>query len=303
MYREKVQPRQQSRVIVRQQSQLNVFQVYTILGSSLCTSNRRQFLGFLLGQSLGTLGELGLSLETHDTATPLPDKIGIVVELLESQVLQERQLTLISLVNTSEANDSSSLHVHECTETSLVLDNHERDLHLTAKGRHPHDQFDRVHIVGNQDETRLLVFDQCGNVLETVLDLKGSLWGSFLTFSGSNSGFLNTLLLGSRSRRAVLVEKSKDRHGFILSNRLGKLINSRRDLQALVQDSALTLQAHVTRPLDKAGQITTSGTNISTNGKGTRAAGKERVRGLGGLWFGLVLFGLWLGVFLGSLLQ
>lgn len=37
---------------------------------------------------------------------------------------------------------------------------------------------------------------------------------------------------------------------------LGKLVDCRGDLQTLVEDGALPLQADVTRPFDKARQIT-----------------------------------------------
>jgi hypothetical protein len=268
---------------------------------SLCSANGSQLLGFLFRQSLGTLGELGLSLETHDTATPLADQVGIVIVLFEGKILKKRQLTLIGLVDTSQANDSGSLHVHESTETSLVLDNHEGNLHLAAQGRHPHDQFDRVDIVGNQDEARLLVFHQSGNVLESVLDLEGSLGRCLLAFGSRHGSFLDALLLGGRCGGAVLVEEGKDRHGFILANRLGKLVDRRRNLQTLVQHSALTLNAHVPGPLDEATQITTGGTNVATNGERAWAGRKERVRGLGDLGLGVASLGLGFGVLFRSL--
>jgi hypothetical protein len=284
---------------VRQQSQR--FES-SIISSSLCNANRSQLLGFLLGLSLGTLGELRLGLETHDTASPLSDKFRIVVVLLIGQVLKELELTFVLLVDTSKAYNGSSLHVHKSTKTCLILDNHERNLHLTAQSRHPHDEFQRVNIVGNQDKRRLLVLDKSGNVLESVLDLERNLGSSLFSFSSSSGGLLDTLLLGSRGFRAVLVKQSKDSHGFILAKGLGKLVNRRRDLEALVQDSSLTLNANITRPLYETTQITTSGANVTSNGKGTGSAGKQRVRSLYDLGLGLVLLGLGLGLFLcGSL--
>jgi hypothetical protein len=64
----------------------------------------------------------------------------------------------------------------------------------------------------------------------------------------------------------------------------------------------LTLNANITRPLYETTQITTSGANVTSNGKGTGSAGKQRVRSLYDLGLGLVLLGLGLGLFLcGSL--
>ena len=44
-------------------------------------------------------------------------------------------------------------------------------------------------------------------------------------------------------------------HTLVGIQSLGEVVDGRRDLQALLQDGALTLQTHVTRPLDKAGQV------------------------------------------------
>merc|ERR1719198_1120436 len=45
------------------------------------------------------------------------------------------------------------------------------------------------------------------------------------------------------------------RHGSALVESLGELVDGRRDLQALVQNLALALQAHVRRPLDVAAEV------------------------------------------------
>ena len=55
-----------------------------------------------------------------------------------------------------------------------------------------------------------------------------------------------------KSARRISTEKT---HTLVGIQSLGEVVDGRRDLQALLQDGALALQTHVTRPLDKAGQV------------------------------------------------
>lgn len=116
-------------------------------------------------------------------------------------------------------------------ETSLALNDDVRDTHLTAKSRKEDDQFDRVNIISNDDERRLLCLDERDAVVETVFDemrlllrlllflLRGSL------SSSSETGFL--LLLGLR---AVLVKQLEELRRSVLVESVGELRNRRRDL-------------------------------------------------------------------------
>jgi len=255
--------------------------------NSLGTSKRGQLLGFFGSHGLGTLVQLGLSLETHVSTTPLLDKVGIVVVLFHGQILQEIQLCFVSLVDIRQTDNSGSLHVHQGSETSLVLDNHKGDTHLAAQSRKPEDELNGVYIVGNEDQRSLLLFDKVGDSLETTSHRVGVLVVLFTL----GRHFLDTLLLGSRSLGTVLVEECKESHGFVLAQRVGKLVNGGRNLEALVQDGALALETHILGPLDESTQITTRGSNVSANLKGTGLGGKERILGsLGGLGLGFLLF-------------
>jgi hypothetical protein len=263
-----------------------------LLVACLGTSQSSQLLGFLGGDGLGTLAELGLRLETHDTTTPLADQLGIVVVLFVGQVLQQFQLGHVFGADAREADGRRRLLCAQGTETSLVLDNHKGNLHLTAESGQPHDEFNGIDIVGNQDQGSLLLFHQGRHVFETKLDLvRRLLVFGFLAFGLGSRRFLDALLLCRLGLGTVLVEEGEYRHGFILAERLGKLVDGRRHLEALVEDGTLTLEANVARPLDKARQVTSLGTNVATDLEVTGARGKEGVgRGLG--LFGLAaLFG------------
>jgi hypothetical protein len=250
---------------------------------SLGLSKRCQFLGFLSGKGLGTLIELGLGFETHDTATPLSEEFRILVVLLSGQVSQQLELRGILLANICQTDNSGVLLVYKGSKTSLILHNHERDLHLTAESGHPHNEFDGVNVTGDQDKLGLLLLDEGRDVLESELDNIGDLVVRFLASSSGGSNLLDSLLLGSRSLRAILVKKSEDSHGLILAQSFGELVDRRGDLKTLVQDSTLTLDADILGPTNETTEVTALGADRSSNSGGTSAGGVKRIGGLGDL--------------------
>jgi hypothetical protein len=262
------------------------------LAVQLGASQRGQLLGFFNGHGLGTLVEFGLSLETHFTTSPLAEQFRIVVVLFSTEGLEQFELFFVRLVDTSQSHGGGRLHVHQGSETSLVLDNHKGDSHFAAEGRQPHDKLEGINVVGDQHKLGFLFFHQRGNMLESVLDLMRGLATGI--FSTSSSGFLDTLFLGGGSFRAVLVEQRKDGHGFVLANHLGELVDGRRDLESLVENRTLTLNADVTRPSHETRKIATGGANIVTDAKVARTGGKERV-GHRLFRLGVALFGSFLG--------
>lgn len=74
--------------------------------------------------------------------------------------------------------------------------------------------------------------------------------------SGQKAGLL--LLLGLRT---VLVEQFEKLSRRVLVESVGELSNGRRNLQTLMQDNLLTLQANVFRPFDETSQVS-SRTNV-----------------------------------------
>jgi len=186
--------------------------------------------------------------------------------------------------------------VDESSETGLILDNHERNIHLTAQSRKPHDELDRVDIVSNENKLSLLVFNKTGNVLESVLDLVGSTLGCSSSGSSGSSSLLDTLLLSSRGLGTVLVQKLKDSHGLVLGKSLGELVYGRRDLEALVEDSTLTLDADILGPTDETGKVL-GGADVSSDVEVTGLGGEEGVCLLGsGALYDLLVLGCHLDV-------
>jgi hypothetical protein len=241
---------------------------------ALCLAQTGHLLGLFQSHGFGSLVKLCLRLETHLTSTPFAHKVAIVVESLGGQVAQQVELRLISLVDSSQTNASSLLLVHERSQASLVLDNHERNLHLAAQSRQPEDKLNGVDVVGNEHQLSLLLFNQRGNMLKSKLDLKRCLAHGSSTL---RSSFLDLLLFGSLCVRTVRVQKSKERHGLVLSDRSGELMNRRRNLEALVKDRALTLDADVTRPFDKPRKVATRWSNVSSDLECPRSGRKQRI--------------------------
>ena len=155
----------------------------------------------------------------------------------------------------------------DSSETGLALDNAVWDTHLAAESGQPDDNLNGVNIVSNDDEGSLLGLNQSGDVVDTVLDDKGLLGLGLLTLlhlSSSSSG--QTLLLLDAGLGAVLVDELEQLGGSVLVQDLGELVQSWGNLETLVQDLALTLEANIFGPLDIAGKIL-DGLDILTDTK------------------------------------
>jgi len=256
----------------------------------------RLLLGLFNSHGLGSLVQFSLGLQSHDSSTPLAHQLGVLVELLQSQFLEDLELGNILLVHSGEGNDSRCLLVDKGSKTCLILYNEERDLHLTAEGRKPEDELDGVDITGDEDEGCLLLLNEGGYVLQSELELMGDIGSLSLSLDLGSSLLLLTLLLCGRRLGTVLVQQLENVDSLVLANCLGKLVDGRGDLKTLVQHGALTLDAHVFGPSDKTAEISSSGADGTTDVEGTRTGGEKRV-GLGG---GLLDRGaLRLGGFLG----
>lgn len=262
------------------------------------TLETSSLLSLLSSNSLGALIQLGLGLESHNSSSPLTYEVSVLVELLHSQILEDLELSLIGLIDGGEGYNGSSLLVAEGSETGLVLNNEEGNLHLTAEGGEPHDKLDGVDVACDEDEGGLLLLDEGGDVLKSELELVGNLSGGVLLGGDGGGGLLDALLLGRGGFGTVLVQQGEDGGSLILANSLGELVNGRGHLETLVEDGTLTLDAHIFGPLDEAGEIAALGADGASNGEGAGGGGEEGVGLGGGLGDGLAGFGF--GAFLGS---
>jgi hypothetical protein len=131
--------------------------------------------------------------------------------------------------------------------------------------------------MGDDNELGLLGLDKGGDVVKTILDDLGLSGGNSLLTSNLLSG--NSLETGSLFLLVfglVLAEELEEGSSLILSEGLGELVDSSRDLNALVQDSALALKADIEGELGEASKIALGG-KTSTNEVGTLSGLLEKV--------------------------
>ena len=171
--------------------------------------------GFLL-LSLGSNGsstdlQLALSLKTHNTATPLLLNLGVSV----AGTLATSESSLILRIDTGQADAGGSLLVDESTELSLTSNDGVSDTHLVAESREPHNEFEGIDVVSNQDNLSLFLLDELGDVVETEVDVVGrTLVLNGLAFNFSLSLLSQTSLLLSSSLGGILSEETEDISGY-----------------------------------------------------------------------------------------
>lgn len=154
---------------------------------------------------------------------------------------------------------NAHLLVDDRSETGLALDNGVWDTHLLAESGEEDNELDGVDIVGDEDKRSLLVLNEANNVVETVLDGVGLLGDILLLLAlGDGGGLLGqALLLLGLGLRAVLVEELEGLGGGVAVQNLGELGNGRGNLQAHVEDLALTLKADIFGPAHHAREVAT----------------------------------------------
>ena len=161
-------------------------------------------------KSLPLLLLAGVGLEAHDTATPVSPTLLVLVgvALLDGRD-KLGQLRLILRLDLSQSKDSRSLLVDHSAETGLALDDGVWDTHLAAESWEEDDELDRVNVVGDEDEVRLLVLNEADDVVEAVLDgvwLLADILALLALGDGGGLLGLAVLLLGL-GLWAVLVKK------------------------------------------------------------------------------------------------
>ena len=253
--------------------------------------------------SAGALGHLHVRLEAHESTTPsLASRLVLLgVVGLDSRD-QGSELGLVLGTGLGESESGGGLLVDDCSETGLALDNAVWDTHLAAESGQPDDNLDGVNIISDDDEGSLLGLDEGGDVVDTVLDDEGLLGlglGTLLDLSGSSSG--QTLLLLDAGLGAVLVDELEQLGGSVLVKNLGELVQCWGDLETLVQDLALALEANVFGPLDVTREIL-DGLDVLTDTKVLGGLLNQGVDGgLGASLLGGVRGGSDLGLLDGSL--
>lgn len=127
--------------------------------------------------------------------------------------------------------------MHKGSQSALSLKDAERNIHLTAKSRQPHNEFDGVHIVSNDHKLCFLLLDKGGDVLEAELkDRSRGSSGSSLAIRGGLGSILNALGLGLLGLRAVLYKDLQQLGGLVLVDGVRELVDCRGNFKSLEKD-------------------------------------------------------------------
>jgi len=209
-----------------------------------------------LASSLSTLADHLCGLVATETSTPLATLVLVLVrEVGLSSADEGREFTLVLRLNVLESKDGCGLLVDDGTETGLALYDDVGDTHLAAESGEEDNELDGVDIVGDDDEGSLLGLNKSNDVVKTVLDEEGLLGLILLSLSNGGSSLSETGLLLLLRLGAVLVEELEELGSGVLVQGVGELGNGGWNLQALVEDDLLALEADILGPLDEAGEV------------------------------------------------
>jgi len=169
-----------------------------------------------------------LRLHSHDTTTPLSLEILVLVKRGLEGLNQDIQVLLVLLLGGTNSSTGTGFLSNQLTELGLsALDDAESNTSLSTEGREEEDEFDGIDIVSDEDEFGLLLLDELGDVVDSVLeDGERTVVGGFLL----SSHFLDTLLLGGLGLRSQLLAQLDKLGHLSLVKGVLKLSDGRRDL-------------------------------------------------------------------------
>lgn len=157
----------------------------------------------------------------------------MVIRELDFEVLGELiQGRFIISSDFGNSNSGSGLFVDQSTEFSFSSNETVGDVSLSAELGQPEDQFDGVDVVGNDNQLSLLVFNELGDVVKTVLKDDGFLGFGLFTLGLVFSGGLQSLGLFLGSFGSVFLEELEEIRSLILVQSLSELIDRGGDLES-----------------------------------------------------------------------
>lgn len=213
-----------------------------------------------------------LVLDTHDTTTPVSSEFFVVVILFSENFAKIFEILHVFLVNFSNSEASSGLHVNEFAEVGLATDEAVGYLLLAAKGWQVDDSLNWVYIMSHDDQLGFALLNKGGHVVKTEFEVKGfvSLLLVFLLSGGLKSKFLHLFGLGR-----VFSKHLEKFGGLVLVDGVRELVDGWGNLETLHEDGLLSLNADVLRPFDETSKVT-FGLNITSDSEVTRVLGEQR---------------------------
>ena len=249
----------------------------SLLQLLLLRGDRGSGCSILLGLSPGELATTDLiglaALDPEVRLTPLAEKRHVPEELGLDGVNKLGELLLLLGLHVGDGKDGGGLLVDELAEASLALDDAEGHALLAAESGEPHNELDGVDVVGDHNKLRLVLGDEVGHVVETVLDAglallgeglegllhRGTLLGGGLVTAhrllDRGSTLKTTLLGGGLLLGLHPVEELEESNDGRLVEAVVEHVDGGRDLQTVEKDLLLTLESDVLGPLDKVSEI------------------------------------------------
>jgi len=203
---------------------------------------------------------------SEDDFAVLSQVVFVLVIVVKEGLVQSVEFGRIFLSDIGDGDAGGRLFVHQLSKSGLALDEAVRDVFVSAEVGEPHNQFNGINVVGNNDELRLFLFNESGHVVESALE---ELWlggfGSLLRFSILIlRGFGETGFLLSTGLGFVFSQELEESLCFVSGQSVAELIDHWRNLQSLEENSLLSLQKDVLGPLYESRHVSLR-LNVSSN--------------------------------------
>lgn len=168
---------------------------------------------------------LGTSLESSDQLSEL----FVLVEVSSESRCEVVQLGFVFLSDFGQGKNGGVLLVDKLSKGSFSLNKAVWDVHLSAEGGEPDDEFDGVNVVSNDNKLGFFVLNELGDMIQAELDV---VWlGVLDLFLLVKEYILSALNLASATNRALRCLASSGEYFF---NNLNKTF---AELYILYSDS------------------------------------------------------------------
>ena len=135
-----------------------------------------------------------LVLDTHDTASPDSAELLVIIELVLELLAHGVKVWHVFLADISHSNACGSLEMTEFPEVGFSTEEAEGNALLPAEGGQEDDHLDWVDIMGDDNQLGLVLLNEGGHVVETILEMDRLGGLATLTFSFFLQAFFLVLL-------------------------------------------------------------------------------------------------------------
>jgi len=166
------------------------------------------------------------------------------------------ELAAVSAFNRSEGDTGASFSSNESSQTSFSFDNAIWNSHFTTQCWDEKNQLKGINIMGDDDQLSFLLFNSSHDGVSSLLQRNNSFgWGVSFTLCLILSTSLQPCLPRSTTFWSVLIQHTEQLLGCLSVQSLVELIDWWRNLESLLKDSLLPLDADVSWPFDESAEV------------------------------------------------